>query len=154
MKSKPRPYLTAALLCEKVLREVDGSLSVIRIADRVSLQMQGPPGLQPIPLPMGMPEPVPIFSLACLVALRSGSPEPNEYKLRLAFESPSGEPQGSPVEQSVSLLGKDHGQNYITQFYIASSEEGLHWVHVSIDDEELTRIPLMVVRQQEPQSPS
>jgi hypothetical protein len=153
MESKSRPYLTAALLCERVLREVDGSISVIRIADKVYLQMQGPPGMQPLPIPAGMPEPVPFFNLTCLVALKSG-PTAGEYTLRLTFESPSGKIQGEPIEQPVKLLGKDHGQNYIVQYFIAATEEGLHWVHVAVDDEELTRIPLMVVRQQAQQHPS
>jgi len=65
MEEKPRPYLTAALLCEKVLIEQDGSVSVIRIADRVQLQMQGPPGvgLAGMAMPPGSGEPVPIFKL-------------------------------------------------------------------------------------------
>lgn len=147
MQGKARPYLSAALLCEKVLREVDGSLSIIRIADKVQLQMQGPPGLQQLPLPPGMPEPIPVFSLTCFISLKSGSAEECSYTLRLTFVSPSGQAQGNPVEQPINLLGKDHGQNYIVQFYIAAKEEGVHWVHVAVDDEELTRIPLIVFRE-------
>ena len=146
MESKVRPYITAALFCEKVLTETDGSISAIRIADKVTLQMQGPPGMQPMPLPPGTPTPVPIFDLTCFVALKSGSETPERYTLRLTFKSPTGKIQGNPVEHAVHLLGKDHGQNFIVRYYIAAQEEGVHWVHVSVDDEELTRIPLIVVR--------
>jgi len=147
MEEKPRPYLTAALLCEKVLIEQDGSVSVIRIADRVQLQMQGPPGvgLAGMAMPPGSGEPVPIFNLNCFVALKSG-PAIGDYTLRMTFLTPSGNVQGTPIEHNVKLLGKDTGQNLITQLYIAAQEEGLYWVIVTIDDMELTRIPLIVVR--------
>ena len=146
-KSRPRPYLTAALLCEKVLLESDGSVSVVRIADRVQLQMQGPPGLN-LPgvavSPSGM-ETVPIFNLTCLVAIKSG-PFIGDYTLRLKFVTPSGTEQGAPIVHRGTMLGKDQGQNFVTQLYIAAQEEGLYWVHVMFDDMELTRIPLIVAR--------
>ena len=36
------PYLSAALLCEKVLEEKDGVKSAIRIIDRVTRTVTGP----------------------------------------------------------------------------------------------------------------
>lgn len=147
MADKPRPYLTAALLCEKVLQEADGTLSAIRIADRVQLQMQGPPGLglAGLAMPPDGTEPVPIFNMACLVGLKSG-PAVGDYTLRLTFVTPSGIVQGTAIEQQVKLLGKDQGQNFIVQLYIAAQEEGVYWVSVTLDDMELTRIPLIVAR--------
>jgi hypothetical protein len=147
MEDKPRPYLTAALLCEKVLLEKDGSVSVIRIADRITLQMQGPPGTNLAGLatqPSGI-DPVPIFNITCLVALKSG-PAVGDYTLRLRFKAPSGKEQADPIEQPVTLKGKDHGQNCVIQLYIVAQEEGLHWIQVMLDDMELTRIPLVVAR--------
>lgn len=45
------PYVNAALICEKVLQETDGVLSVVRIIDRFTIvtvaaarQMRFPPG--------------------------------------------------------------------------------------------------------------
>jgi hypothetical protein len=147
MGDKPRPYLTAALLCEKVLVETDGSVSAIRIADRVQLQMQGPPGigLAGIAMPPSGGDPVAIFNISCLVALKSG-PAVGDYMLRLKFITPSGKEQGTPIEQPVTLRGQDQGQNCIIQIYIAAQEEGLYWIHVMLDDMELTRIPLIVAR--------
>ena len=37
---KPRPYVTAALLCEKVLQEKDESITLIRIIDRLQYRLQ------------------------------------------------------------------------------------------------------------------
>jgi hypothetical protein len=40
-KRKPRPYVTAALLCERVIQEKDESLSIVRIIDNIQYQLQG-----------------------------------------------------------------------------------------------------------------
>jgi len=147
MEEKPRPYLTAALLCEKVLQEADGTLSVMRIADRVQLQ-NAPPGIQLAPPPPGVQPPIPIFQLACLVALKSG-PLVGDYTLGLTLFSPSGKVQGIPIKQPMKLLGKDQGQNFVINLVMSAEEEGLHWLHVTLGDMELTRIPLMVVQAQQ-----
>jgi len=42
MISRTGPYLQAALLCERVMQEKDGVLSVIRIIDRVIHTAMGP----------------------------------------------------------------------------------------------------------------
>jgi|SRR4051794_27154978 hypothetical protein len=143
MNDKPHPYIIAALLCEKVLQEADGSLSIIRIADRVQLQMEGPPGLQMSPALNDAA--IPLFQLSCLIAIRSG-PATGKHILQLSLKTPAGITKGQPVQQEMNLLGKDHGQNFIVNFVIGAEEEGLHWVHVDWDEGELTRIPLMVVR--------
>jgi hypothetical protein len=145
MNNEPRPYLTAALLCERVLQEVDGSLSVIRIADKITLQMQAPPGLQQVPPPDGIQPIVPLFQLSCLIGLKSGQ-FVGEGTLRLKFIAPSGNIQGPPIEFKVKMLGNDQGQNVIVTIIVGAHEEGLYWVHVTLDEAELTRIPLMVVR--------
>ena len=62
-KGKTGPYLTAAMICEKILKEEDGVTSAMRIVDIVNL-----PGDQSLPPPgtvIGLP-------LALLVMLKSG----------------------------------------------------------------------------------
>lgn len=44
MISRTGPYLQAALLCERVMEEKDGVLSVIRIIDRLIHTALGPAG--------------------------------------------------------------------------------------------------------------
>jgi hypothetical protein len=51
--TKDGPYLIAALICEKVLQEKDGTVSIIRMVDRVTLTTQAalsPETLPPIPV--------------------------------------------------------------------------------------------------------
>ena len=47
------PYLSVAVLCEKVLREADGVSSIIRIVDRITVSAKGkeaPPDMPPVPV--------------------------------------------------------------------------------------------------------
>ena len=95
----------------------------------------------------------PAFSIACLVVLKSG-PVVGQHSVRLVLMTPSGKPQGTPVEQPVRLLGQDQGQNFIVNFVVGVHEEGLYWIHVWFDDMELTRIPLTVVQARESPEPT
>lgn len=133
---KPRPYVTAALLCEKVLQEKEGSLSLIRIADNIQYR------------PVGAPEGVkPIINIQGLVGLKSG-PVKGNHTMKIVVERPSGE-RKEVFSQPVTFLGRDHGQNLILNVGLAIEQDGLYWFDVMFDDEVLTRIPLMVIRLQE-----
>ena len=140
MDKVPMPYLTAALLCERVIEEKNGTLSVIRIADRVEVEI--PPG--------GVPGGYrPVVPISGLVALKSG-PAKGSFTLRIIITRPSGERLEGPAIP-VELEGEDRGQNFILNFLIGVSEEGLHWFEVVFENQVLSRIPLMVVRKQEPE---
>ncbi len=133
---KPLPYVTAALLCEKVLQEKDGSLSVIRIADRVEYRLEGAPeGLRPT------------VTLAGIVALRSG-PVSGDHFLKIIIENPHGD-RKEVHRQQMTLAGEDKGQNLILNLNLAIEHEGLYWFDVLFDEDLLTRIPLTVLRRQE-----
>ncbi len=133
---KPRPYITAALLCERVLQEKDGTLSVIRIADRVEYRLQGAPeGVKPI------------IGISGLVCLKSG-PVMGDHTVRVVVERPGGD-RKEAYSLPVKLLGKDHGQNVSMNIALGIEQEGLHWFDVLFDEDLLTRIPLMVVQRQE-----
>ena len=130
----PKPHLIAGLLCEKVLQEKDGSLTVVRIADRVTYDR-----------PEGLPESAEIgIALAGLVAIKSGSIK-GAFNLRIVINSPSGKRQEGPL-MPVVLEGGDQGQNFILNFSIGLKEEGVYWFDVMFEDEVLTRIPLVVAK--------
>lgn len=132
--SAPLPNVIAALFCEKVLNEADGSLSVVRIADRITYQIA--PNLPP--------EFKPAVMLQGLICLRSGEAKGN-FRLWVRGNSPSGKQQelfSLPIE----LKGGDHGVNAIVAATIGVHEDGLYWFDVILDDHTLTRIPLMVVQ--------
>jgi len=131
------PYLTAAFFCEKVLEEKNGSLSAIRIADRVEVEE---PSFE-------LPKDVkPGFALSALVAVKSG-PAKGKFTLKIVSESPSGKRSEGPV-LPVTLEGGDHGQNFIVNFVMHLGEQGVYWFDVIFEEQVLTRIPLMVARKQ------
>lgn len=135
---KPKPYITAALLCENVLEEKNGSLTVVRIADRVEFSSQGmPEGYKPM------------IVLKGLLSLKSG-PVKGDFAMKILVIRPNGQQKGEPIIlPKVNFQGGDHGQNTILNITLGLEEEGAHWFDVYFEDELLTRIPLMVVKQQE-----
>jgi hypothetical protein len=138
---KPRPYIGAALLCQNVLEDKNGVLSIINITDRLEYETKGiPQGHRPVIIIKG------------LIALRSG-PVTGEFPIRIKVLRPNGEPKGEPfIVPPVKLRGGDHGANVILNMQFAIEEEGLHWFDIYFEDELLTRIPLMVVQRQESSS--
>jgi hypothetical protein len=140
---KPRPYLTAAMLCEKVLEEKNGTLSVIRIADRLGYQLPiFPPG---VPMPEGIRAAAQLSGLICL---KSG-PVTGDHSLSIIVENPVGDRKQVFVFP-LKLEGKDQGQNVVLNMALGIEHDGLYWFDVLFDGEVLTRIPLTVVQESAP----
>jgi hypothetical protein len=141
---KPRPYLLAALLCEKILQEKDGTISVIRVVDRMEYKLEG--------IPEGL-NLKPIVPLACFISLKSG-PVTGDHAIKLVVERPSGNRKDA-FSHIFNFVGQDLGQNLIINMGLGIEEQGLHWFDLFFDEEWLTRIPLIVKQQQAetPQQP-
>jgi hypothetical protein len=133
---KPRPYVTAALLCEKVLQEKDETLTLVRIADRVQYSVQGVPK-----------DVKPMVAIQGLVAIKSG-PVTGDHTIKIFAEKPNGE-RKQVHSMPLKLLGKDHGQNIILSIGIGVEADGIYWIDVVFDDELLTRVPLTITRLEE-----
>lgn len=136
------PHLLAAVLCEKVLQEQDGVLSVIRIVDRLTQTASGPDA------PAQMP-PFIAPNLTLLVALRSDQAR-GRYGIKIRPEAPGGF-QLPSVEQAIPLQAGPTGANVIMPLVMPISEEGVYWFDVFLtgpapqEDRLLTRIPLEIV---------
>jgi len=140
--SQDGPYLTAALICERVLIEKDDVLSPIRIIDRLINQtLTIIAGGAPTP---PEPEPDPV-TLTLFISLKSGKAR-GTHQVKIALEQPSGI-KSRPQELPVLFEGEDKGANLILPFRIKPDPEGLYWFHILLDDELLTRIPLRVIHQ-------
>lgn len=138
MLSPTGPYLSAAVLCEKVLREQDGVLSVIRIVDRITHTIADPNPPDEMP-------PVPL-AFTALVAFKSGEAR-GSYTLRLRPEDPSGT-QLSAMDQQVLFEGEgDRGANIVVDFNFVAEMQGLYWIDVLFQDDLVTRMPLRVIYQ-------
>lgn len=138
-----KPYITAAFICEKVLQEKDGVLTAVRIIDKVFLK------LPPEGLPGGAK---PAIAVTGLLGLKSG-PVVGEFDLKIGVTAPSGEKKQEVMLFRLQMLGGDQGQNIIMNVGLGIEQEGLYWFDVSLGDELLTRIPLLVVITNEPTEP-
>jgi hypothetical protein len=139
MEQRPRAYLSAAMLCEKVLIEKDESLSAIRIVDKVTLQL--PPG--------GLPEGAkPMVSISLLVSIKSEG-DLGEFEIVVNAVRPNSDSKRvAALPGKLSLSGS--GQNYILNLAIGVEELGLHWFEVLWGEEVLTKIPLTIAANELP----
>lgn len=130
------PYLQTAVFCEQVLEEKTGTISLIRIIDRI--QVTTPPGsFGQIVLP-------PVTPIA-VIALKSGSAR-GSHQLTIRQEAPNGMKQAAVV-LTVLFEGEDRGVNVILPVPVGTDVEGLHWFEVLLDDQLLTKMPLRIVHQ-------
>ena len=129
------PYLTAALICEKVLRETDGVLTPVRIIDKFFVN-GSTEQMQPVTL---------TFSI--LILLKAG-----DYRGRAAVAVHPTSPTGKELQAltfSIHFEGdNDRGVAIIAPTGLQVDEEGLYWFDVKRDGQLVSRIPLRVVYQQ------
>src|SRR5437868_12853991 len=102
------PFLTTAALCEKVLEEKDGSLSLIRIIDRVMV-------------PVMLDAAPPAFACKGVVTLRSGTAQ-GRATVTVRAEKPSGQ-QLEPISVGVLFEGQERGVNVLFDLGIVADEE-------------------------------
>lgn len=132
------PYIQLATLCEKVLQEKDGVMSVIRVIDTLNIQAGA-----------GAPEEMPAGQvvLTMVITLKAGMLT-GKYEVKVVPTSPSGKVmQGSASTIPVYFEGNDRGMNLILNIGLHIKEEGVFWFDVSVVNQLLTRIPLRVVYQ-------
>jgi len=135
------PYVTAAMICERVLTEQDGALSAIRIIDRVFFitDSDGTP-LQP-------QQPI-----TFVLMFKSGSAR-GTVNVQLRAEKPSGE-QAPVAEANLLMEGEDRGANLVLSAGFEPDQQGLYWYDVLVEGEVVTRMPLRAVYQPLPSGPS
>lgn len=133
------PYVAIATFCEKVMRESDNVLSIMRVVDQLNIAASGPDAPEQMP-------PVPT-SLTIAIVLRRGSAR-GRHKVKIRPETPAGEQRDTAVEASVNLTGdEESGTNIVIDFNaFPVDQEGLWWFDVLFGDAEtrIARIPLRV----------
>ena len=138
------PHLNLAVLCEKVLQEQDGVISVIRVIDRLVQSATGP----------DVPDQMPPFlanNLTMVVSLRSDQAR-GRYGLKIRAEAPGGF-QLPALEHGVQLQGGNTGVNLVMPLSLPIAHDGVYWFDVFLtgpapkEDRLLTRVPLEVVYQ-------
>ncbi|HEV8342868.1 MAG TPA: hypothetical protein VGR30_10915 [Candidatus Binatia bacterium] len=127
------PYLGIAVLCEKVLHDKDGVLSLIRVVDRLTVtasEIGKPPEQMP---------PVTV-NLEAVIMFKSGTAKGN-YTVTLRPVLPSGR-LIQEISLPILLEGEDRGVNLVINVGLQAQEEGLYWFDVLLNGELITRMPL------------
>ena len=131
------PYVQAALLCERVVQESGGRVTIVRLIDRV---------VAPAAVHLAQIPPT-IVSCHAVIILKTGS-RPGNYKLRLLLKSPSKRPLRE-FSLDISLPDEeDQGINVVMPIQFTAIEEGVYWFEVRLNNEELplTKTSLRLVR--------
>ncbi len=130
------PYLSAALLCERVLEEKDGVKSVIRIIDRVirSIASPNPPTeMEPFD-----------YSLTLFLRFKAGRAR-GTMPLKIEFIKPSGE-KLPPIIHTILFEGEeDRGIDIAGTMTIKFDQTGIYWIYIYLNDVRLTQIPFRVI---------
>lgn len=130
------PFLSAALICEKVLEEKDGVKSAVRIIDRVIHTVVGtrpPDEMEPFD-----------YEATLLIRLKSGWAR-GAYAIRINLIKPSGE-SPMPLQQRVNFEGEeDRGVDIVGKMRIKFDQTGIYWFKIYLNDTFLTQVPLRVV---------
>lgn len=130
------PYLSAALICEKVLIEADGVKSAIRIVDRVTRQAFGPnPPEEMAPWD---------YDIYMFLRFKSGRAR-GPMTLEIQPEKPSGEYVPSQKMTIIFEGEDDRGIDSIGQVRLKVDQVGIYWFNVILKGVRITRIPLRII---------
>ena len=131
------PFLVAALICERVLLERDGVLSVIRIIDQLTHTI----------VAAAMPDELPKvpYSFTFLISFKAGRAR-GRQNVAVTMEDPSGT-RRQLFAQSMQMEGENRGANWVIQANVTFTKEGLYWFDVLLEDEVATRIPFKLIYQ-------
>jgi len=134
MQFEQGPYIQMAGLCEQVIEDKTGVLSLIRVIDTVThteARPDAPVEMPPVTYPMKM-----------VIMLKAGRAR-GRHELKITPEQPSGELKPS-LTRSIHMEGEERGVNHIINMVFTFTMEGLYWFNVYLDNSLLTRIPLRV----------
>ena len=129
------PYLKAALLCEKVLQEQDGVVTLVRIIDRFVTQVPSGKEVKSVPV-----------SFYVVLMFVSGFAR-QQMDIRIELESPT-QKKLSSITNKALFQGDDQGVNVVAKISLDLAEEGLYWMDVYVGDQLMTRVPLRWLVQQ------
>lgn len=142
MAGNDGPYLNLAVICEKVLRETDDVLSLIRIIDSatVTIPAAGAPaaGAESPPI-------TPLIPISFVVGLKSGG-YVGSVPVKVRIDTPSGSEWPESETPARFEEGEDRGAVIILPIQFPAQDEGVYWFTVQVSGEVMTRVPLRVIK--------
>jgi len=130
-----RSYLAMAVFCEKVLREMDNVLTVVRVIDRFNV-LGATPEMQPA-----------LLQFTVLISFKSGFLRGKQL-LSVRPKSPDGDDLPQMTFPILFEGDADRGNALVSPTQFLVDKEGLYWFDVHLNDELVTRMPLRVTYQQ------
>lgn len=132
------PYLNAALICEKILREQDGVISTVRIIDRLTHTVPGSDVMEPF-----------AYRLFLLLVFKSGEALGN-YQVSIQPIKPETNEKMPPVVYPVNFESPgDRGVGICADMQILFDVPGLWWFDVYLSGQgqmrRVTRIPFRII---------
>jgi hypothetical protein len=147
-----KPYVAAALVCERVLHEADNVVSAIRIVDTYTRKLQRLTSTKPHDVATPGPEVIAVmdqpFDMTALIIVKAGDVT-GEHKLTLNVRNPNEKVTNVPNVLNVNFEKNDPAESAIlkARFMMPSeTQSGLYWIDVVWDGEVLTSIPLKIVQ--------
>lgn len=131
-KVMTRPLLTAAFTCERVLHEVDGVLTAVRIVDSYTIT--------------GTPAAARTLVRPWMVIIFKSGDARGTYAVSFAVRRASGQVSALGTPIPIELKGGAHGATLSIELVIEVEEDGVYWVDVLLDGERVTSMPLTLRR--------
>lgn len=132
-----------AAICENVLQDKDGVMSLIRVIDAFSIQAKSMPTGESIP-PSVMPFFQPTISFYIAIGFKAGDAK-GRRRLRVILKSPSNNTIGETLVPFTFDTAKEpRGTTMVLPMSLAIKEDGMYWIDVFVNDVLMTRIPLRV----------
>jgi hypothetical protein len=129
------PWVAAATICEKLLEDKDGAISIIRMVDRFTVPRPPPDWNKKTPL---------VIALTGIVSFRSGDVN-GERVVSIYGTSPSGKRREKLLEAKVLFQGESAGVNMKLNLVFRFFSEGNHWVDIYVEKWHATRIPITIM---------
>ena len=128
------PYLKLGAICERVLEEKDGVLSLIRIVDIFMITITGkePPDQL-------------LHGVKLLTIIMGWVGGLGSHEAAFNIISPGGETQRSPQSWSFTLDAINRGHNIIVTLPVRIAKEGVYWIEFILNDQVKSRIPFQVL---------
>src|SRR5690348_2104133 len=135
------PHVAVATLCDRVLHEQDGALSLIRIVDRFTIS--------------GATEQMPPAQVqtTLVIVFRTGALAVGAYMIKIRLIHPNAA-ASLVTEHRAFFDGREEASvNLIASLNLMLKEEGLYWIDVLFEDALVTRIPMRVLYQRTGHNP-
>jgi hypothetical protein len=141
------PYLVAAVMCEQVLTEKDGVVSLIRLVDTLNTNVMG-----------GKDEtdadtlPALAMSLTLFISFRAG-PARGKREAAVFLYDPTGTRKAEAGPFPMVFTAAEEGHNVNIMLNLVLKDMGLYWLEIVMAGKVLSRVPMTVKKIIQPRGP-